>query len=302
VTDNAGKTIILLYIGFAFLYKKVIGMKIIKILNNNVAVTINDKGHETIVMGNGIVFKRKVGDELDPAKVDKTFTLLDKNVSSKFQELLTDIPMEHILLVEQIINYAKIKLGKKLNDNIYVTLPDHISGAIQRYREGSILKNPLLWDVRRFYKDEFEVGLKANQVVEKETGVRFLEDEAAFIALHFINAEINGEISSTYELIRIMQEIADIVRNYFSIVFDENSLYYYRFITHLKFFAQRILNNTHYDDDNEELLDAIKVKHKKAFQCVQKVRAFVLKKYKYDLSNEEMLYLTVHIARITKNL
>jgi beta-glucoside operon transcriptional antiterminator len=289
--------------GFVFLFlKRVTNLKIGKILNNNVVVTLNDNRRETIVMGRGIAFKRKIGDELDPSQIDKTFTLSDKSVSSKFQELLADIPMEQVLLAERIINYAKFKLGKEFNDIIYVTLSDHISGAIQRYKEGCYLKNPLLWDVKRFYKDEFEVGQKANQMMEEETGIRFLEDEATFIALHFVNAELNGEISDTYNITRIMQEISDIVRHYFLIEFDENSLYYYRFITHLKFFAQRLLNNIHYDDDNEDLLEVIKFKHKKAFQCVQKIKFFVFEKYKYELGNEEMLYLTMHIARMVKKL
>jgi Transcriptional antiterminator len=86
------------------------------------------------------------------------------------------------------------------------------------------------------------------------------------------------------------------------IEFDEDSLYYYRFITHLKFFAQRLLNNTHYDDDNKDLLEVIKYKHKKPFQCVEKIKFFIAEKYQYDLSDEEMLYLAVHIARIVKKL
>lgn len=277
-------------------------MKIEKILNNNAVVTLDDKGKESIVMGRGIAFKRKIGDRLDPMQIDKTFTLSDKSISSKFQELLASIPMEHMLLSERIINYAKIKLGKKMSDSIYVTLPDHISGAIGRYEENIILYNPLLWDIKRFYKDEFQVGLKANQVVEEETGVRFLEDEAAFIAMHFVNALLNEEITNVYDITLIMQEISDIVRHYFMIEFDEDSLNYYRFITHLKFFAQRLLNNTHYDDDSKELLEVIKYKHKKAYQCVEKIKFFIAEKYKYDLSDEEMLYLAVHIARIVKNL
>ncbi len=277
-------------------------MKIEKILNNNAVVTLNEQGTEIVVMGKGIAFKRRVGDDLTPSDIDKVFTLSDQKISSRFQELLAAIPMEHMLLSERIINYAKIKLGKKLSDNIYVTLPDHISGAIERYKENVIVKNPLLWDVKRFYKDEFEVGLKANQVVEEETGIRFLEDEAAFIAIHFVNALLNEDIAHVYEITQIMQEISDIVRRYFMIEFDESSLYYYRFITHLKFFAQRLLNGNHYSDDCADLLEVIKYKHQKPFQCVQKIKLFLIDKYHYELSDEEMLYLTVHIARIVKDL
>ncbi len=283
-----------------FCFDEVIAVKITKILNNNVAITTNERGKETIVMGRGLAFQRRIGDELDASKIDKTFTLSDKGAFSRFQELLESIPMEHILLSERIINYAKIKLGKKLNDSIYVTLPDHISGAIQRYQDNCAIKNPLFWDVKRFYKDEYEVGLKANQMIGEETGLHFLDDEAAFIALHFVNAELNGDISNMYDITRIMQEISEIVRQYFMIEFDENSLNYYRFITHLKFFAQRLLNNTHYDDDSTDLLEVIKHKHKSAYQCVEKIKQFVSEKYKFELSSEEMLYLTAHIARIIK--
>lgn len=277
-------------------------MRIEKILNNNAVVTLNEQGTEIVVMGKGIAFKRRVGDDLTPGDIDKVFTLSDQKISSRFQELLAAIPMEHMLLSERIINYAKIKLGKKLSDNIYVTLPDHISGAIERYKENVIVKNPLLWDIKRFYKDEFEVGLKANQVVEEETGIRFLEDEAAFIAIHFVNALLNEDIAHVYEITQIMQEVSDIVRRYFMIEFDESSLYYYRFITHLKFFAQRLLNGNHYSDDCDDLLEVIKYKHQKPFQCVQKIKLFLIDKYHYELSDEEMLYLTVHIARIVKDL
>lgn len=51
-------------------------MKIDKILNNNVAVII-DHNEERIVMGRGICFKKKVGDQIDRHKVDKEFFLAD---------------------------------------------------------------------------------------------------------------------------------------------------------------------------------------------------------------------------------
>ncbi len=275
-------------------------MTIKKILNNNTIVTRNTKGQEIVAMGSGIGFRKKPGDEIDPRQIDKIYTLLDQSISSKFQMMLAEIPMEHMLLSERVIDYAKIHLKKKLNDCIYVTLPDHISTAIFRYKENVILENPLLWDIRRFYPDEFAVGLKANQIVLKETGIKFIEDEAAFITMHFINAELNGQMKNTYSMTQIIQEVCTIVKEYFHMEFDESSLNYSRFINHLKFFAQRLLMGGHYKDEDDDLLEAIKCKHQDALQCAEKIRKMILEEYQYDLGREELLYLTVHISRITR--
>ena len=81
--------------------------------------------------------------------------------------------------------------------------------------------------------------------------------------------------------------------------FDEESVYYYRFITHLKFFAQRLfLENKQYTDDDNPLYHIVKEQYKKAFNCTQSVMKFVDNKYNYKISKEEQLYLTVHIENI----
>ena len=175
-------------------------MKIEKVLNNNVVVALDENGAETVLMGRGLGFGRRAGDEAPPDKVEKRFTLHSDQLSDRFQQLITSIPLPHFLMSERIINHAKIALGKELSDSIYVTLPDHISAAVNRYKEGIVLPNPLLWDIRQLYKDEFRVGLKANEIVKEETGVEFTDDEAAFIALHFVNAQLGGEIRDIYDM------------------------------------------------------------------------------------------------------
>lgn len=50
-------------------------MKIFKILNNNVAVILNEDGQEQIVMGRGICFKKRAGDEIPDDMIDKEFHL-----------------------------------------------------------------------------------------------------------------------------------------------------------------------------------------------------------------------------------
>ena len=276
-------------------------MYITKILNNNVAVSCNEQGREVVVMGRGLAFKSRVGDPIDPAKIEKTFTLSEPGLSEKLAQIAENIPMPYILMAERIINTAKTRLGKKISDSIYVTLPDHIAGSIARSQEGIVLSNPLKWDIRRFYPDEFAIGQKAIQVIAEETGITFDDDEAAYIALHFVNAELQDDarsVQGAYQITCIMQEVCRIIHDYFQIDFDESTLSYYRFITHLKFFAQRVLSGTHYEDDEQEMLEVIRLKYPRAYACTERVCKMVEQTYHFAMTSDEKLYLTVHIARI----
>ncbi|MBS6645926.1 MAG: PRD domain-containing protein [Clostridiaceae bacterium] len=275
-------------------------MKIYKILNNNTAVIREENGREKVVMGKGICFKKKVGEEICPEAIDKTFSLSAKEAHNKFLVLVQDVPMEHITLGEEIISEARTRLGKKLNDMIYISLIDHVHTSILRFLDGVTVKNVLLWDIRRFYKDEYQVGLWALDRIEENLKIRLPEDEAGFIALHLANAQMDQEtMHNMYEITRVMQEVVNIVKYFFHMDFNEDDVYYYRFITHLKFFAKRLVEHKNYEDeDNEDLWQLIKGKYKESYRCVEKITQFIEKKYGYSLSKDEQLYLTIHIERV----
>ena len=277
-------------------------MIIKRVLNNNTVISSNSKGVDVLLMGKGIAFGKKKGQPIDMEQIEKTFLLKDKETQSKFTELLINVPMEDILVSEKIINFGKIKLGKNLNEIIYVNLTDHIHSAIERYQEGLILKNPLRWDIARFYPDEYSVGEKAIEIVRNELGVSFEIDEAAFIAIHFVNAEMDKSWDFAYEIAEITKKIETIIKNHYRTEFDERSLDYYRFITHVKFFAQRLLASDHYDDEDEELLNTLKHKYEGEYASALEIKEYVQKDFEYELSSTELLYLTAHIRRITKNL
>ena len=168
-------------------------MRIFKILNNNVAVVMDENGQEKIVMGKGICYKKKPGDVILEEEIDKTFFLSAADISNKFQELIQDIPIEHMAVGEEIIAEAERRLDKKLNDTVYISLIDHVHTSIMRLKDGVTVKNVLLWDIRRFYKEEFKIGLWALELIQEKCKVMLPEDEAGFIALHLANAQMDQE-------------------------------------------------------------------------------------------------------------
>lgn len=275
-------------------------MIIHRILNNNVVIILDKDEKECVVCGKGIAFKKKIGDSIDSKQVNKVFILKDQSMNEKFKQLLQDIPLEHVKIADEIIALAEERLGKRLNDSLIISLSDHIYTSITRYCDGIEIKNAMLWDIKRFYEDEFEIGMDALDMIEKLFNVRLPDDEAGFIALHIVNASMDeSNMEQIIDITRIIQEISNIVKYYFRIEFDINSVYYYRFITHLKFFAQRlILGKTIDDGSSDGLLDVVKVKYHTSYKCVGKINDYIKKKYNYELSLEEQLYLTIHIERM----
>jgi beta-glucoside operon transcriptional antiterminator len=274
-------------------------MIIKKIFNNNAILAKDLDKHEFVVMGSGVGFKKSVGEKIDESLIEKTFILKQKDASEKFKLLLEDIPSEYVSLCYDIIEYAKNILSAELSDYIYVTLTDHISYALKLFDEGLNRPNPLIWEIKKFYTKEFEIGLKALEFIEDETGKKLLEDEACNIALHLINAQANnagGKVQDVAKQTKMIQDILNIVKYTYNIPLDEKSLNYERFITHLRFFFQRLSKNQEVEAEDDFLLKQVKVKYRNAYDCMLKIQAYLEK----ELSDEEKLYLTIHIQRVTQ--
>ncbi|ATH93790.1 BglG family transcription antiterminator LicT [Bacillus glycinifermentans] len=273
-------------------------MKIAKVINNNVVSVLDERDQELVVMGRGIAFQKKPGEMVDESRIEKIFRLDNKDISERFKTLLDEIPIEFMEMTEEIISLAKMRLGKKLNDSIYVSLTDHIHFAIERHKKGMDIKNALLWETKRLYKDEFAIGKEALLMIKNKTGIELPEDEAAFIALHIVNAELNEEMPNIVNITKVMQEILSIVKYHFHVDFDEESLHYYRFITHLKFFAQRLFSGSYMESKDDFLFDTVKNKYRDAYGCTNKIKQYIEKEYGWKLTSEELLYLTIHIERV----
>ena len=273
-------------------------MVITKVFNNNAVIAKDTENREIVLMGCGIAFKKKNGDEVDKQLIEKTFILKGKDASEKFKLLLEDIPMEHISLCYDIIEYAKNMLDVELNDYIYVTLTDHISYALKLDSEGIHRSNVLIWEIKKFYPKEYKIGLKALELIEDETGQTLPEDEAGSIALHLVNAQINKSLDNKNEVGKLtvmVQDILNIVKYTYNTQLDENSLNYERFVTHLRFFFKRLSKKEVVESEDGFLLEQVKIKYSQAYGCMLKVEKYL----GVQLTDSEKLYLTLHIQRVT---
>lgn len=273
-------------------------MIIKQILNNNVVSVSDPNGAEFILTGRGLGFNASAGDMVDETKVEKTFQLSNHAVSSRFKVLLNEIPVEVIQLTDDIISQAQQALSHTLSEALYVSLADHLHFALQRHLQGQELHNPLEWEVRHFYKKEYLIGRQALALIASRTGQLLPDAEACSIALHIVNAGMNAPDGQVMEMTRLIFQIQNIVKYWFSISIDEQSLNYQRFVTHLKFFAQRVMRGEIIDNDDAELFSQMPERYEKTLGCVEAISEFVAKNYRHKMSSSEKLYLTVHIGNV----
>ncbi len=276
-------------------------MKIKKVLNNNAVVAIGDDRQEVVVTGLGLAFKKSKGDILDSCKIERIFRMENQEVSRKLRSLVDEIPVEYVEITEEIVVEAKKALNKELNENIYLTLTDHISFAVERIEKGYVLSNPMAWEIRHYYVDEFKVGLQALEIVKRRLGTELPQDEAASIAMHIVNAELNEDMPNVVTLIKVLQDSLNIIKYHFQVDFDEESLHYGRLVTHLKFFAQRIIKGECEEESDEALYEVVSDQYVEASACARKIKKYAKEKYKFEVSKAEMTYLIVHIERVIQS-
>lgn len=273
-------------------------VKIVRVLNTNAVVSSDQEGRELIITGAGIGFKKKKGEHLDEALADKTYYLESVDDSRRLQEVVKEISEEYLEIVSRIVKTAREE-GLKVRDSLYVTLTDHINSAVDRYRENIALKNMMKLEIRKFYPKEYEIGLRAVQWIQEQNDENLGEDEAAFIAMHIVSAELgSGSNVDVNKITKLINAVLQIVRIHFKIEFNEKSISYERFLTHLKFFATRVFDNTIYQDSMQEIYKVLIEENEYAYSGVRKIVEYIEKQYSYKLTIDERLYLLIHIKRI----
>lgn len=278
-------------------------MQINKILNNNAVITKDNDGKEIILMGRGLAYSKHVGDFIDENKANKRFVISSAQTRNRIVQLANEIPIEYIELSQKIVDMARVDLDIEIGDSCILLLMDHIHSSVMRYREGIEIVNTLQWEMKHFYPKEYQVGLKAKAMIEDYFGIKMKDDEAGLIAVHLVSTEVGEMIPNVYKTTEFINEVSNIVKYHFNIDLDENSLTYYRFITHLKFFSQRIFSQKKNSKGvllGNDMLEVIKDKYVEPYLAALKVKQFIEKKYEYMLDDDEILYLTVHIARMTQ--
>lgn len=276
-------------------------MKIIRLFNNNIVATITEDNREVIVQGSGIGFQKKIGDLIDENKIEKRYFIEDES-KSKFNEIFENIPIEYFQAVEEIIGIASSELDVKLSSQIIISLTDHIYCAVERLKDDLVLPNLMSNEIKSLYSEEYKIGLRALDIVEKYTGERLPIEEASYIAIHIVNACLDIGTYNTRRILVLCSGVSRILKEVYNIDLTEDRLDYSRLTTHLKFLAQRIITKSMKNiDEVDDLYDLLIKKDSKLEVCVEKVEEYIKKTFNYEILKQEKVYLMVHLLKVIRD-
>jgi len=276
-------------------------MRVQKVLNNNVVSSVNGHSDEIIVMGKGVGFQKKTGDLIEDTLVEKIFILNDTSVISKLERLIKDIPEEYLEISDQIIQYARSHYNISLRENIYLSLTDHIGIAVDRLGRGIEVPNVMLPDIKYFYKNEYEIGLKALEIINEKMRVVLPEDEAGFIALHILNSSLNQTGTDNLKEIRISHDILNAVKEFYDLNVDEESITYYRFANHVNYLSKRLLNSSDNPKADDILYKITKKSFPIEFKLANQIKKQISGEYGIHISKEDLGLLIVNLRALIKN-
>lgn len=278
--------------------------KIIRVIGNNFVLSKDKDDKEIIIRGLGIGFNKSQGDIVPEDKVEKIYRMDTPKQINHLTDLVESMPLHYITVCTQIIENAQLNLGKRLSQNIYITLTDHICFALERKKTGLEYKNEMLWEIKNFYPAEYAQGELAIALVKDKLGTQLSEDEAGFIALHIVNAELETGMGDMFSITKMIQGILDIIEDHYQITLNQDTLDYGRFITHLKFLGQRIFNNQTMQENDSDftrmIRNLIQEKYPKDFLCAKRIQSYIQGNFSHLLSNEEMFFLMTHLGKLMK--
>ncbi|MCF0112171.1 MAG: PRD domain-containing protein [Erysipelotrichaceae bacterium] len=272
-----------------------------QVINNNTIFSTDELGNEVVCFGKGIGFHSKKGQTVDRGQIEKIFVVVDESEKNSFQNFVLEIPYEIITFGIRVTDYIEECCSKKINKkHLLLPLVDHLYTTLERYRDGIRIDNNVLWNIRYLYREEFKIAQDVVDMLISFTDVAIDEGEANYITLHIINSELDLDSRDGYKATSIIETAYKTVEETFDVVLDKEDISFQRFVTHLQFLAKRVIQNAFFEDDLD-IYQNIRFKYADAYNCALKIINKLQNNYQITISESEISYLTIHIARLLKN-
>lgn len=276
-------------------------MRIVKKINNNVAMGRDSRDREVVIFGKGVGFPRMPYELNDLSRIDRSYY----GVDASLLPLLDEIDEEIWRLTFQIVDKGKMVLETNLKSSFTFVLADHLNFAIQRIKKGMIISNPLQYDIEHLYEKEMELANWAIDQIMKKIHIKLPHAEAANIALHFAEAEeAASQTEKKDDMEWIVKDITRIVEKCLHLKLDRKEFNYSRFVTHIQYMIQRRNQERRFHSMNIQFYEEMKEQFPEVYRTSAEIKKYFGKRMGWDLDEEEVLYLMLHVNRLysCKNL
>lgn len=273
-------------------------MRVIKVFNHNVVLAKDDDGNEVVVQGKGLGYSRRGGDELDAAKIERRFLPAATTSSAQLAGLVAEIPIEHIVIGEEVLRLARTHLGSPLDDRALIALADHISFALQRQQQGDPFAYPLASEVRLLYPREVSLGIAALDLIETRSGVRLPAIEAIPLAMHFVNAQVGvrpmGEMVRMTEMLRM---VVSTLETKLGLAIAEDSIELARLAAHLRYLFLDHARGGRRTLPIGDLASTFRTQDARIYDCARSIVDMMAREMNWTIHDDETLYIALHIYR-----
>ncbi|WP_334331880.1 PRD domain-containing protein [Companilactobacillus sp. HBUAS59544] len=274
-------------------------MKFVKNYNNNAALVVDDENVEWMIVGKGIGFGKKPGDLVDASKITQKF----KSVNNDEVDTLKEYDESIINVTSDIVQDAESFLNVKFNDHQYLILADHINFASVRAQDGiEFTDRAVSWEVKKLFPKEYEASARAIEIIKKDLDVVFPKGELVFLTYHFVNLENEKEsLQDTIQVSKMIADIINIIQISYHMTLDDESFNYSRLVSHLRYFLIRKLKSSQVSSEqlDPSLLKLMIAKYPAENNTVQKISTFLRNTKGWALSENNQVYLILHVWRVT---
>ena len=283
-------------------------MRISRIYNNNVVLTVDHQGQESVMIGRGIAFGKRKGQLVDPSAVEQTFVPEQGMSGERLSMTLSEIPAEILSIATLLESKVRAEGALELSNSFILPLADHLHYAVVRARDGVRVEYPLAPEVTVLYPREVEYGRAVLEMVRERLQVELDPNEAIPLALHLVNAQFaTADMSQAFRMTEVFAQVFEIIEASYERKIDPDSMSAARFVTHLRYLfvrASRASTNRAEDDEVSQpsLLAALRADAPRAYACAQKVLLVLQMQLKQSLTRDELTYLTIHIARLARDM
>ncbi|MEC0091703.1 glucose PTS transporter transcription antiterminator GlcT [Paenibacillus macquariensis] len=274
-------------------------IQVFKVLNNNVIIANHPQFQEVVVIGKGIGFNCKVGDDLPLSSVEKMFILTNEQEQEQYKQLIPQVAEHLIEIVNEGILYIKEHSKVPLNEHIHIALTDHISFAIKRYDQGIVLHNPFLFETKEMYPEEYRMAEHVVKLIRKGFKVDLEEDEIGFVALHIHSALTDQHVSEVKKQSELVAYLVEVVEQSMDYHIPRDSLDYSRFITHLRFALERVRSGK-VEQEIGSLDKLLYQEYPELYSLAWKMTKIMEEKLRKPVYPSEVSYLTVHLQRLSE--